>query len=141
MKKVFIFCLSLVFILNIQSCTKEILLEPTPVIVNNGGLEFSSVKHLTYTSSISGSGVTKVASITIPSNKVWKIESASSKFFSSNSYHPLYNVFIDKHSIDEVDGIFPIWLPAGTFEIEILGITSYAYQYLIAISAIEYNIK
>ena len=139
MKKVFILCLSFVFILTIQSCTKDVLVEPTPIVFNSDKLEFSVVKHLSYTGNYAYTGTTKVTSITIPANKVWKIESASAY---STTTTIIYGVFIDNQAIGNPNVSYPIWLPSGTYDIEIRSTGgNVSVPYNIAMSVIEYNIK
>lgn len=65
------------------------------------------------------------ASITVPNNTVWKITSASSAFYGSSN-----GVFIENHLISYFSqgtttnfpvAYFPIWLPSGTYNINMSG--------------------
>lgn len=126
-----------------------------------GNMQFNQVKRFTYSGTVStylgstGDPVT-LASVTVPSGKVWKIESGS--IFSSYSYNgmKMYTndmaLFIDNQIISMGESVFsntmlrnattslPIWLGAGTYTISYYCGNSSASSYKAAISALEFNI-
>jgi hypothetical protein len=115
-------------------------------------LQFNQIKRVKITGNVSSSVNTKqtAGSITVPANKVWKIESGS--FATSSSPYHSSLLLVDDQILQV--GIYnqpasttynmahaPIWLPAGTYNIEYLcSLYLSNLSYAITISAIEYNL-
>jgi hypothetical protein len=103
-----------------------------------GNLEYNRVVLVT----LSGLYYQPVDTIfTIPTGKVWKIESAMAGNIEYPGFtHMLYlngKMFFASNS--SYGGIFPIWLPAGTYTLSAIcaqGASNYTNG---SISAIEYN--
>ena len=73
--------------------------------------------------------------ITIPSGKVWKIEGSS----TGNAIEmQIDSIRIAYDASKIISTQYPIWLPAGTYELKLL--TNYATFYCGFISGIEYNL-
>jgi len=112
-----------------------------------GNLQFNAVKNI----EMHGAGYPagSIGTITVPSGKVWKIESVH---FSSGENVELYgssgkkyNLFIDKHLVFSnrvTSGAIlvklPIWFPSGTFDV--VAETGSGYSGYAKISAIEFNV-
>lgn len=114
------------------------------VAVAQGNLQFNQVKRLTYSGSLTV-GTNTVSSVTVPANKVWKIESGS---ITSND-RPFYyfNLMVDGQILwaQATSGVVPvaytpIWLGAGTYNISANNAAGSAYPYNVVISAIEFNV-
>ena len=115
-------------------------------------LQFNQVKRVKINGNVSSTVNTKqiAGSIVVPANKVWKIESGS--FATTSSPYHSSLLFVDDQILQV--GIYnqpassnynmanaPIWLPAGTYNIEYLfSIFLANLSYAITISAIEYNL-
>lgn len=90
-----------------------------------GNLQFNQVKHLKYTSKCSSWKFIILASLTVPENKVWKIESGSTYInYSTNGIEIMSKEYcqllIDKQYIQygsASNSSLPIWLEAGTYEL------------------------
>ncbi len=121
-----------------------------------GNLQFNAVKRFTNNSVPIQVNVPATAgSITVPANKVWKIESGS--LSTNDAAYPLpVGNYANALMVDN-QIIFagfngggggswaiyspPIWLSAGTYAIVARGgYSSAIYNYSVAISAIEFNI-
>lgn len=121
-----------------------------------GNLQFNSVKW--YPLTVTQSGVTyaeSITNITVPANKVWKIESAACNVhFSTNNYSSITaggRIMVDNRVVFEAyttggsmwtsQTFLPIWLPAGNYTISIKSSTnSGSNTYNGYLSAIEFNI-
>ena len=105
---------------------------PFSFLFSQGNLQFNQV--ITYslsgTTSANG-GIYTIQSInvTVPSNKVWKIESAQCRASHGTSqlqnnallaYISLNNAFIVSNSTSVVMSNFPIWLVEGSYVIQLL---------------------
>ncbi len=118
-----------------------------------GNLQFNKVVTYTMSGSFSASSniyTLQTINITVPTNKVLKIESAQSRASTASdllsnvlsSAITLNNVIIVSTETSYVIGNFPIWLNEGNYTIQLLvqnGTTAAGNGYGL-ISAIEFNI-
>jgi hypothetical protein len=112
-----------------------------------GNLQFNRVVRLSYLDSIIISPIT-VGTITIPANKIWKIESGS-VLVNSSLFPSVLSLLVDGQLMFcgsyPVSGYMPysgppMWLSAGSYNISI-GVGNGSNMGIIAkLSAIEYNI-
>jgi len=111
-----------------------------------GNLQFNAVKRFSNNSLTVAYGATVSAgSITVPADKVWKIESGSCSTIEGGvvygSHLSIGNQLLFSHSNAQVFYHSPpIWLPAGTYSISIYNSSGGAYIFKTNISAIEFNI-
>ena len=88
-------------------------------MAQGNNLQFSEVKYLPFSHSTNTSHEqSNVGSITIPSNKVWKITSVSAHSVYSNGQRidaAFFKVHIADIFVESSD--FPIWLPTGTYTV------------------------
>lgn len=115
-----------------------------------GNLQFNQAKHLTYTGSFNPTkiGSIIIASLTVPENKVWKIESGSVCYDWPTRPSTYYcYLLIDKQYIQSQgtpQPTLPIWLGAGTYDLVFYYPTSVSLStesnYAAAISVLEFNI-
>ncbi len=116
-----------------------------------GNLQFNQVKYfqllLTQLSSSAFDQTTQV--VTVPANKVWKIEAASATYYSPTSGSAVFGgkICIDGHVLFDyanTPGGFntlPFWLPAGTYTLALKSnTTSSTYYFNGAVSVIEFNV-
>ena len=111
-----------------------------------GNLEFNAVKRFS-NNAVTVPTVSNVSagSITVPANKVWKIESGSSSASSGNATTHCY-LSIDGQLLFSYagDGVFfsspAIWLPAGTYDVSMYNNWTSSVTYKVKVSAIEFNI-
>ena len=120
-----------------------------------GNLQFNDVKNIEITGTTSpfdpniGVPISTIGTITVPTGKVWKIESTSVKENNLNSLagngsfvlllnnHVAYSTYQGNSGFPFV--FLPIWLSAGSYQVKI---SSGAPQIntIASISAIEFNI-
>lgn len=123
-----------------------------------GNLQFNQVKfyELSVTQTVSGPYAENQQSITVPSGKVWKIESAFAGYYiaSNNSTglfgggrlfldnRPIFDDYLGSGAAAVTSPIMPIWLPAGTYTLALKSPTSSSSttQYLGSVSIIEFNV-
>lgn len=113
-----------------------------------GNLQFNQVKRITYSGSPTVNTNTTISTITVPSNKVWKIESGSIAYTQSGLAAALglnMLLLVDNQMIYGYYGgsLYsspPIWLPTGTYQVIIGNNNTNATSVQVGISAIEYNI-
>jgi len=114
-----------------------------------GNLQFNAVKRINTSIAAAAVSSTTAGTLTVPANKVWKIESGSisqaTGAFPNGGYPS--SLFIDNqvlYSAVQVNSSnsysSPIWLPEGTYSISVYSSASAVATFLIAISAIEFNI-
>jgi hypothetical protein len=109
-------------------------------------MQFNNAIHLKYNVA---SATNIVASVTVPANKVWKVESGSfncSLPFITTQVPTQVGLSIDGQLIESifyagynsiaVNHSPPIWLPAGTYDIQVFG----ANISSVAISILEFNL-
>ena len=131
----------------------SLFLLPFSFLFSQGNLQFNQV--LTYslsgtTSSTAGIYTIQTINVTVPANKVWKIESANcrasySTVLQSNAniaYITLNNAFIVSNSTSYVMSSFPIWLNEGNHVIQLVvqvgtSVIGNAYG---LVTGIEFNI-
>ena len=115
-----------------------------------GNLQFNQVVNPV----ISGqwtSNETFFGTITVPANKVWKIESASLMY--SNNGGPIVSSAhasglharigfnrIHSNQLEFQSSTFPIWLSEGTYDCVLVAGWSTNYQIHLGVSAIEFNV-
>jgi hypothetical protein len=111
-----------------------------------GNLQFSRVINYTIASQTvntnSSTRATFNGNITVPSNKVWKIESVG--VYSDNLY---WSIFIDRYLVYNNNPAatckLPLWLPSGTYDWKGLYYSAGAVSVFFegaAFSIIEFNI-
>ncbi|MDC0338649.1 hypothetical protein OAN33_03825 [Flavobacteriales bacterium] len=124
--------------------------------IAQGDLQFNQVINETYSGVGSGNSNSRIniGSITVPSGKVWKVQTASitmatgtngSYVFNGSSYynHTVYigdnMVFMYMDSPDEALGqLLPLWLGPGSYDVGCA--QGLSVNAKIAISAIEFNV-
>ena len=111
-----------------------------------GNLQFNAVKRFSNNAvTVPTISIVSAGSITVPANKVWKIESGSSSVSSGEATTHCY-LSIDGQLLFSYtgDGIFfsspTIWLPAGTYDVSMYNNWTSSVTYKVKISAIEFNI-
>ena len=114
-----------------------------------GNLQFNAVKRINTSIAASPSSLTTAGTLTVPVNKVWKIESGSisqSTGAFPNGGYPS-SLYIDNqvvYSAVQVNNFnsfsSPIWLAEGTYSISVYFTAASPASIWIAISAIEFNI-
>jgi hypothetical protein len=114
-----------------------------------GNLQFNRVINLKYTAVCSSSVNTNVASITVPADKVWKIESASIcqnlPYYSIRDNTSLY---IDGQLLVQntnpsnlfIFSSCPIWLSPGTYPLIVSNANTSSFAVLTSLSIIEFNV-
>ena len=145
MKKIFLTAsILLVVLIQIKAQTKK-------------ELEFNEVRLISLSSPVSANcGFIVSQSITIPADKIWKIESANTYLNFDSSFKGLMqlnlpgvslfanDILLSPHTgVNAQDIHFPIWLPAGTYLFYLIqnqcgnyGTTTINGQ----VSAIEFNV-
>jgi hypothetical protein len=127
-----------------------ILLFAVNSIKAQGNLQFNQVKNLEITGTTTLNGalqLTTIGSITVPSGKVWKIESVTAFENTIQANYYTYGlglkVNIGNHiAYDASNNVtihYPIWLSAGNYLIKSCGNTG-PINVVTSISAIEFNI-
>jgi len=116
-------------------------------LFSQGNLQFNAVKRFSNQSLPIAVGTwVSVGSITVPANKVWKIESSSLTFLTFNGAFMLavdgQTIFTGLNSNAEykMNILAPIWLPEGTYPVTVYQTGGIATMDKIKISAIEFNI-
>lgn len=125
-----------------------------------GNLQFNQVLgiDMTGTSAAGGHIVVQTSTITVPAGKVWKIESANCRIAYTNSAI-LYGSSANNRLIMTVDNVavchvapanssesglteLPMWLPAGTYNIELVAYISsaFAHTFYGKATVIEFNV-
>jgi hypothetical protein len=129
-----------------------VLLFAVNSIKAQGNLQFNQVKNVEITGTTLpydpqlGNPISTIGTITVPTGKVWKIESISSK---ENSLRQITGINIvtlignliaaTENSNSFQDAKLPIWLSSGSYSIKISSSAS-ILNIITAISAIEFNI-
>ena len=108
-------------------------------------MQFNEVKNIEITGTTSpfdpniGNPITTIGNITVPTGKVWKIESTSVKRNDiSEISSASYVLILNNHRTSGNFSVFPIWLSAGNYLVKISGPAS--ENVIASISAIEFNI-
>lgn len=116
-----------------------------------GNLQFNQVKFIEYTTTTTAYSTTTAGAITVPAGKVWKVEHANVYMVAGypRTEYGGWSLFIDNtliyrskgasNAIHLVDS-FPLWLPAGTYNIVIGQESANAYNVNSSINAIEFNV-
>jgi hypothetical protein len=112
-----------------------------------GNLQFNAVKRINTSIAAAAVSSTTAGTLTVPANKVWKIESgtislANGAFPNASATTALH---IDNQVLYSIAGTSssfssPIWLPEGTYSISTYNGLGAVQTFRIAISAIEFNI-
>ena len=121
-----------------------------------GNLQFNQVINYTIpaqTVSTQSNTGTIQTTVTVPTNKVWKIEAASYNAYGSDWSLRIDNYLLIPQNFSAFNGYytnipipvihFPIWLPSGTYTVNAIanGATSYFINFQGAsISILEFNI-
>jgi hypothetical protein len=132
---------------------------PFSFLFSQGNLQFNQVFNYslsgTFNANLTNSSAAftmQTINVTVPINKVWKIESTSCRASISthvnSPYHTPYlllnnNLISSTDSEVTLNSVCPIWLPSGNYVIQLLIQTSGNYAAGNAygmISAIEFNI-
>lgn len=114
-----------------------------------GNLQFNQVIRLSYTGSIaSNAAPVSAGTITVPADKVWKIESGSA--IDTKLFTVPFSLTVDGqliysgHSSGSSMPFYaspPIWLSAGTYNVSVALITGFNYNFVAKISALEFNVN
>ena len=112
-----------------------------------GNLQFNDVKNIEITGTTSpfdpniGVPISTIGTITVPTGKVWKIESTSVKENNTSdiSSTPSYVLILNNHRASGNSSIFPIWLSAGNYLVKVSGGAA-SIAVIASISAIEFNV-
>ena len=112
-----------------------------------GNLQFNDVKNIEITGTTSpfdpniGVPISTIGTITVPTGKVWKIESTSVKENNTSdiSSTPSYVLILNNHRASGNSSIFPIWLSAGNYLVKVSGGAG-SIAVIASISAIEFNV-
>lgn len=116
-----------------------------------GNLQFNQVKYfqLNLTQSSSGTFDVTTLAITVPANKVWKIEAAAATSYSPSTGSHSFggritldgNLLSDFYSTPGQLTNLPFWLPAGTYNLELRSSTSTpTFYFKGGVSVIEFNV-
>ena len=116
-----------------------------------GNLQFNRVVNLKYSVACNNSANTTVGIITVPTDKVWKIESASVSALSGwYRSIDLLNLYLDGHMLVQGGGNLstssptysscPVWLSAGTYPVIVANYTGSSYTAVSSLSIIEFNV-
>jgi hypothetical protein len=119
------------------------------IIANaQGNLQFNEVIRQSFTGFIvSNAAPVSAGTITVPANKVWKIESGSA--VDIKLYTVPFSLTVDGqllysgHDAGSSMPFYsspPIWLSAGTYNVSVALITGFNLNFLAKISALEFNI-
>jgi hypothetical protein len=112
-------------------------------------LHISQVKNLTFSGGVPATSATVVGSVVVPAGKVLKIESSSFSLTNNGlpedeGSYPKFSAFIDRHQLYTNSGFqrvfFPIWLPAGTYDVVVESDDSSFGSTFVKISAIEFDL-
>jgi len=120
-----------------------------------GNLQFNQVLHEKFSATGSGTN-TLIGTITVPASKVWKIESGS--LVNSTYFTPLEYIWCMTVDAQIITGgttngsaggytgyypmttLSPVWLPAGTYNVNVSSQAISGNPYTATLSVIEYNI-
>ena len=112
----------------------------------SSNLGFNQVLNYDYSVSRSGSHFHNVGTLTVGSNKVWKITSGSA-YYKENNY-PFSNyttIKVGEHivfsSYNNTQITTPIWLPSGTYNVYLHCSTGNADNIYGSLSIVEFNIE
>lgn len=128
-----------------------ISLSISSLVSSQGNLQFNQVIFLEYTTASTEYATTTAGVITVPAGKVWKVEHANlyhvsgyprtesggRSLFIGNTL--IYRSKGATNAIDLVDS-FPVWLPAGTYNIIVGNEAAGTYNVNSSINAIEFNV-
>ena len=118
---------------------------------SQGNLQFNQVINLTYSYNFTSTGKPTVGTVTVPTGKVWKIESTSAYMVFTNSFErpsSYLSVFFGTICIRDnyvggygITSTYPIWLSAGTYDVILTN--SYGGNignHACTVSIIEFNV-
>jgi len=113
-----------------------------------GNLQFNEVKYLPFTLTQTSTTVVQETqlSVTVPVNKVWKIEAACSNSINSiNGASVNGKMMIDARIVFDGSGsgslFAPLWLPAGTYVFSLRALTTSSSTFYTGyFSVIEFNV-
>lgn len=129
-----------------------LLFTATALLKAQGNLQFNQVILQDFSSSVAGWASPVVGTVTVPAGKVWKIEHAELWILSTlrNTQSGAYSLFVGNALLHRSRGgtgnlnqggdHFPVWLPAGTYDIVISNENGTPYNYVGTINAIEFNV-
>ena len=116
----------------------------------SSNLGFSQVLNYEYTSSLSAYSEVTVGTLTVPSNKVWKITSGSLQRDDNNSTNSCV-LLVGKLTVFENNRsgnygvantlLTPIWLSSGTYSVKIQHRSAGTVTFSGGLSIIEFNIE
>jgi hypothetical protein len=122
-------------------------------IYSQGNLQFNQVVQESFSPSVTSNTLTTIGTITVPTGKVWKIESAVLSWTeTAGTTNSSFRLFIAGHctwalylantgdiGIDRQTA--PLWLKAGTYQIQVFQKSSFSNLPMNAsYSGIEFNI-
>jgi hypothetical protein len=106
-----------------------------------GNMQFNQVIRIKNTGSISLPASINVATITVPANKVWKIESASAQLYLNITIDGQLAFYGNANQDAMINPSLPIWLSSGTYQVLLFGTASAGtIAYTTVISGLEFNI-
>ena len=118
-----------------------------------GNLQFNQVILEQFNAVVTGLSQSTATTLTVPVGKVWKIEHAN--LYVGGGAYPVtlyggYSLFIDsvliyRHKGDSgtqnsFSDRFPLWLPEGTYNINIGNERNNSYDFYVSINALEFNV-
>ena len=112
----------------------------------SSNLGFNQVLNYDYSVSRSGSHFHNVGTLTVGSNKVWKITSASAYFNEYGSPTIFYSTIkVGEHIVfsnySEFQMFTPVWLPSGTYNVYLHCYSGNADNIYGSLSIVEFNIE
>ena len=124
---------------------------PFSFLFSQGNLQFNKVWNLKYTVAAPNNANTTVGTITVPANKVWKIESASISIVAGLNYNSeKVNLYVDGHLLvlgggtsttnAQIYSACPLWLSSGIYPIIVANWVGSPYTTISSLSVIEFNI-
>jgi hypothetical protein len=115
-----------------------------------GNLQFNRVINLKNTANVPLNSTSTIATLNVPTDKVWKIESASiNSGIAPNSYifRDKLHLYVDSHLIIGTDPATltslngcPLWLSSGTYPLIISNMIGSNMPCSTSLSIIEFNI-
>jgi len=112
----------------------------------SSNLGFNQVLNYDYSVSRSGSHFHNVGTLTIGSNKVWKITSGSAYYKDNGIPYEYYSTIkVGEHIVfsnySNIQKLTPIWLPSGTYSVYLKCSYGSADDINGSLSIVEFNIE
>ena len=112
----------------------------------SSNLGFNQVLNYDYSVQRSGSTFQNVGTLTVGSNKVWKITSGSVYYTDGGSYYENYSTIkVGEHIVtsnySRTQTLTPIWLPSGTYSVYLKCTYGSADDIYGSLSIVEFNVE